>query len=177
MPITVGTLGQLRSVEQRKSDIIFSFESSELVLTPLLSNVIRHTWVPTHWRMYASGVTESHAVQRHFWPAGPTPSITETSETVHIRVGDVYIEARRDPFRLRYFSADGQLFLEEAAEGGLSWSYWDYTLRYRFAYEDHFYGLGQVNQLVDHVDLDQRGHQHEIWHQHPPHQQLFSRPC
>lgn len=168
MPITVGTLGQLRSVEQRKNDIIFSFESSELVLTPLLPNVIRHTWVPAHWRLYTSRGTESHAVHRHFWPAGPTPRITETPETVQIRVGDVYLEATREPFRLRYFSADGRLFLEEAAEGGLSWSYWDYALRYRLADDDHFYGMGQLDQLADHLDLDQRGHQHEIWHQHPP---------
>lgn len=53
MPIMVGILGRLRAVEQRDKGIIFSFESSDLVSTPLLPNVIRHTWRPTHWPLYA----------------------------------------------------------------------------------------------------------------------------
>src|SRR5258707_85525 len=56
MPITIGNLGRLASVSQRGRDIVFSFESSDLVLTPLLPNVIRHTWVPTHCRVYAGTV-------------------------------------------------------------------------------------------------------------------------
>ena len=71
MPITVGTLGRLRAVDQRGRDIVFSFESSDLVLTPLLPNVVRHTWVPTHWRLYTGRVTDSYAVPRRDWPAGP----------------------------------------------------------------------------------------------------------
>ena len=30
------------------------------------------------------------------------------------------------------------------------------------------YGMGQTDQLVDHLDLDHRGHQREIWNQHSP---------
>ena len=47
MPITVGTLGTLRSVTQRNREVVFAFESSELIVTAVLPNVIRHTWVPT----------------------------------------------------------------------------------------------------------------------------------
>ena len=50
MPITVGNLGRLHSVSRRGADVGFSFASSDLVLTPLLPNLVRHTWVPTHWR-------------------------------------------------------------------------------------------------------------------------------
>jgi alpha-glucosidase len=83
-------------------------------------------------------------------------------------MGELHIEATRDPFRLRYVAADGGAFLEEVDEGGLSWSYWDYALRYRLAVADHFYGMGQADQLVDHVDLDHRGHLREVWNQHSP---------
>jgi hypothetical protein len=58
MPITVGNLGRLGAVSQRGRDIVFSFESSDLVLTPLLPNLIRHTWVPTHWRLNTEKVAE-----------------------------------------------------------------------------------------------------------------------
>jgi alpha-glucosidase len=168
MPITAGTLGQLREVSQIARDIVFSFESSNLVLTPLLPNAVRHTWVPTHWRLYAEKVKESYAVPRRHWPAGPPAKIMESSDKVRVEVGDLLIEATRDPFHLRYCAADGKAFLEEDASGGLSWSYWDYALRYATAPDDHFYGMGQANQLEARVDLDHRGHIREVWNQHSP---------
>lgn len=168
MAITVGTLGRLHTVAQRDRNIVFSFESSELVLTPVLPNVIRHTWVPTHFRLHVEQVTDSYAVHRRHWPAGPAATITETPETVRVHTGELLIEATRDPFHLRYCAADGRPFLEEADRGGLSWSYWEYTLRYRLAAEDHFYGMGQADQLTDRVDLDHRGHLREVWNQHSP---------
>ena len=91
MPITVGTLGRLRAVDQRGRDIVFSFESSDLVLTPLLPNVVRHTWVPTHWRLYTGRVTDSYAVPRRDWPAGPAVTLTETPETVRVQLGELLI--------------------------------------------------------------------------------------
>ena len=169
MPITVGTLGRLRAVDQRGRDIVFSFESSDLVLTPLLPNVVRHTWVPTHWRLYTGRVTDSYAVPRRDWPAEPAVTLTETPETVRVQLGELLIEATRDPFQLRYAAAaDGRVFLQETEEGGLSWSYWEYALRYRLAAEDHFYGMGQANQLTERIDLDHRGHLREVWNQHSP---------
>jgi len=87
---------------------------------------------------------------------------------VRVHTGELLIEATRDPFHLRYCAADGRPFLEEADRGGLSWSYWEYTLRYRLAAEDHFYGMGQADQLTDRVDLDHRGHLREVWNQHSP---------
>jgi alpha-glucosidase len=168
MPITVGTLGQLRAVNQRGRDVVFSFESSDLFLTPILPNVVRHTWVPTHWRLYAARVTDSYAVNCSDRPTESVASITETFETVRVQMGELLIEATRDPFHLCYFTADGHLFLEEIDEGGLSWSYWEYTLRYRLAANDHFYGMGQANQLVERLDLDHRGHVREVWNQHSP---------
>src|SRR5258706_12727737 len=80
MPITVGTLGKLLSVAQRNRDVVFSFESSELVVTPVLPNVIRHTWEPTHWRLYTQRGFDTHAVQRRSWPTTSAPIITETSD-------------------------------------------------------------------------------------------------
>jgi len=168
MPITVGTLGRLREVSQLARDIVFSFESSNLVLTPLLPNAVRHTWVPTHWRLYAERVKGSYAVPRRHWPVGPPAKITESSDKVRVEVGDLLIEATRDPFHLRYCAADGNAFLDEDAQGGLSWSYWDYALRYALAPDDHFYSMGQVNQLEACVDLDHRGHIRDVWNQHSP---------
>src|SRR5215472_19254006 len=107
MSITVGSLGRLQQVSQRGADLVFSFESSDLVLTALQPNLIRHTWVPTHWRPYNEPVREAHAAAGRYWPAGPAPSVTETSNSVRIELGDFLIEASRDPFRLRYCSADG----------------------------------------------------------------------
>jgi alpha-glucosidase len=81
---------------------------------------------------------------------------------------NLIIEATRDPFHLRYCDANGRPFLEEIDEGGLMWSYWEYALRYRLDAADHFYGIGQVDQLAARVDLDHRGHLHEVWNQHSP---------
>jgi len=61
MPITVGNLGPLLAVSKCNADVVLSFESSDLVLTPLLPNLVRHTWVPTHWRLYAERMTEGCA--------------------------------------------------------------------------------------------------------------------
>src|SRR5215475_5998649 len=138
MPITVGPLGQLQTLRQRGGDLIFSFASSDLVLTPVLPNVIRHTWVPTHWRMVTSRVKDTCAVSRRLWPVASTVAITETPEVVQVQMGEIGIEATRDPFRLRYLAADGRPFLEEIDEGGLSWSYWEYALRYRLPADEHF---------------------------------------
>src|ERR1043166_7574229 len=113
MPITVGTLGRLRAVHQHGRDVVFSFESSELRLTPILPNVIRHTWVPTHWRLYAARVTDSYAVIRDDWPTGPVAAVSEPADTVRVQMGELLVEATRDPFHLRYFTADGRLLLEE----------------------------------------------------------------
>jgi len=161
-------LGKLHSVTQRNREVVFSFESSELIVTSVLPNVIRHTWVPTHWRLYTHRGFDTHAVQRRSWPATPAPSITETADTVRVQLGELCLEATREPFHLRYVAAHGNVFLEEVEEGGLSWSYWDYALRYRLVAADHFYGVGQADQLVDHLDLDHRGHQREVWNQHSP---------
>src|SRR5215470_7896539 len=158
MTITVGSLGRLQQVSQRGTDLVFSFESSDLVMSALLPNVIRHTWVPTHWRLYTEAVREAHAAVRRYWPAGPSPIIRETPDTVHVEMGEFSIEATRDPFHLRYSTADGLVLLEEIEQGGLSWSYWDYSLRYVLAPQDHFYGMGQADQLSGPIELDHRGH-------------------
>jgi len=168
MPITVGRLGRLRTVDQRGADVVFSFESSDLILTALSPNLIRHTWVPKHWRIYAARVTDGYAVRRRYWPANRSVTITETEEKVIVRMGDLIVEATREPFHLRYCNAAGEPFLEEAIEGGLSWSYWDYSLEYALSADDHFYGMGQADQLDNHVDLDHRGHVRDIWNQHSP---------
>jgi alpha-glucosidase (family GH31 glycosyl hydrolase) len=168
MPITVGRLGRLHKVSQRGNDLVFSFESSDLLLTPLLPNVIRHTWVPTHWRLYTESVKESHAAVRRYWPAGPQPIVLEGPDSIRVRMGDFHIEATREPFHLRYCSADDSPLLEEIEQGGLSWSYWDYELRYKLAAQDHFYGMGQADQLAGPLELDHRGHRREVWNQHSP---------
>jgi alpha-glucosidase len=168
MPITVGTLGPLLAVSKRKADVVLSFESSDLVLTPLLPNLVRHTWVPTHWRLYTERMMEGCAVRRREWPAAPDVKIVGSADSVSIRTGELVVEATRDPFHLRYSTSDGQVFLEETKAGGLSWSYWDYALTYALKPEDHFYGMGQTDQLADRVDLDHRGKVREIWNQHSP---------
>jgi len=168
MTITVGRLGRLLNVIQRGADLVFSFESSNLVMTALLPNLIRHTWVPTHWRLYTESVKEAHAAARRYWPAGPTPIVRESSDKIWVEVGDFLIEASREPFRLRYCNGDGRPVLEEIEQGGLSWSYWDYSLRYVLSPDDHFYGMGQADQLSGPVDLDHRGRLHEVWNHHSP---------
>jgi alpha-glucosidase len=168
MTITVGSLGRLQHVSRRGADLVFSFESSDLVLTAVLPNVLRHTWVPTHWRLYTEPMREAHATARRFWPAGPLPVVKEMSDMIRVEVGDFLIEATRDPFHLRYCSADGRPVLEELEQGGLSWSYWDYALRYVLSPEDHFYGMGQADQLLGSVDLDHRGQTRDVWNQHSP---------
>src|SRR5262245_17279405 len=95
MPITVGTLGKLHSVTQRNREVVFSFESSELIVTAVLPNVIRHTWVPTHWRLYTHRGFDTHAVQRRSWPATPVPILTETAATVRVQLGELCLEATR----------------------------------------------------------------------------------
>src|SRR5438270_12207946 len=120
MTITVGSLGRLQQVTQRGADLIFSFESSDLVLSAVLPNVVRHTWVPTNWRLYTEPVKETHAAARRFWPARPSPIIRERPDKVSVEVGDFLIEATRDPFHLRYCTADGHPMLEEVEPGGLS---------------------------------------------------------
>src|SRR5690348_15787147 len=168
MSITVGSLGRLQNVSQRGADLVFSFESSDLVITALLPNVLRHTWVPTHWRLYTESVNAAYAAARRYWPARPAAPIREEPGKVCIEVGDFLLEATRDPFRLRYCTIDGRPVLEELAQGGLSWSYWDYSLSYVLAPQDHFYGMGQVDQLAGPIDLDHRGHRREVWNQHSP---------
>ena len=167
MPITAGSLGRLQNVIRRGADVVFSFESSDLVLRPLMPNVIRHTWMPKHWRIYAERVEGSYAVARRFWPAGPDITIEEQASTIRVSFGEIVVEATRDPFHLRYYG-DNRCFLEETTQGGLSWNYWDYRLCYMLAPEDHFYGIGQPDQTAGPVDLDQRGHLWEIWNQHTP---------
>ena len=154
-------------MSRQAADIIFSFESSDLVLTPILPNVVRHTWVPRHWRLFTQKVKRGYAVRRTQWPSIDV-EVAATPEIVRIRFADLVIEATRDPFHLRYATSGGRTLLEEDPGGGLSWSYWDYELRYRLAPEDHFYGMGQPDQLAESVDLDQRGHLLEVWNRHYP---------
>jgi alpha-glucosidase (family GH31 glycosyl hydrolase) len=168
VPITSGRLGQLRGVSRRGADIVFSFESSDLMLTPLGPSIIRHTWVPTHWRLHKQPPAQSHAVVRTEWPAAEFGDVEQGSDTVRVRCADLVIEASRDPFHLRYSKSGGKILLEEDPAGGLSWSYWQYALQYRLGADDHFYGMGQPDQLVAELGLDHRGRRHEIWNQHTP---------
>ncbi len=159
--------GGSKTVSRRGADVVFNFESSDLVLTPLMPNVIRHCWVPTHWRLHTQAPGAGHAVARTDWPE-VAAEVSETSDAVRVRTADIVVEAARDPFRLRYHASDGRTLLEEVAKGGLSWSYWDYTLRYQLGAEDHFYGTGQPDQHVDRIGLDHRGRLLEIWNRHSP---------
>src|SRR5258708_19543096 len=113
MPITVGRLGRLRAVDQRGAAVIFSFESSDLILTALSPNLIRHTWVPKHWRIYAAHVTDGYAVRRRYWPTNRSVTITDTDEKIIVRMGDLIVEATREPFHLRYSTPPCHPFLEE----------------------------------------------------------------
>jgi len=167
VPITSGRLGRLQRVSRRGADAVFSFESSDLVLTPLGSNVVRHGWIPTHWRLHKQPPERGHAVIREDWP-NASFEIIESDTSVSLRCPGLVIEASRDPFHLRYLTGDGRALLEEVEEGGLSWSYWEYELRYQLGAHDHFYGMGQPDQLEGVLGLDHRGHRREIWNQHTP---------
>ncbi|HLH77300.1 MAG TPA: TIM-barrel domain-containing protein [Candidatus Binataceae bacterium] len=163
------TLGRLKRVTSDGNEVVFGFDSSELILTPVLPTALRHTWLPGHWRLYTQPPSEQGcAVAQRRWPGAPQVAVREQAELVEVRAGEFLIEARRDPFRLRYLNLDGQPLLEEAEPGGLSWSYWEYTLSYQLATEEHFYGMGQPSQLDARVDLDHRGHRREIWNRHSP---------
>jgi alpha-glucosidase len=118
--------------------------------------------------MVTSQAKDTYAVARRSWPVAPAIVVNETPEVVRVQMGEIVIEATRNPFHLRYLTAEGRPFLEEVDEGGLTWSYWEYTLRYRLAADEHFYGMGQANQLAEHIDLDHRGHIREVWNQHSP---------
>jgi len=169
------TLGCLRQVTTDGGAVVFSFDSSQLILTPVLPAALRHTWVPGHWRLYVQPPSaQGCAVTQRQWPEAPRVTVRERAELVEVRAGEFLIEARRDPFRLRYLDRGGRPLLEEVEPGGLSWSYWEYCLRYQLAAEDHFYGMGQPSQLAARVDLDHRGHRREIWNRHsPPAESIF----
>jgi len=168
VPITSGRLGRLAAASRRGADLVFSFESSDLVLTPLGPNIIRHTWVPTHWRLHKPPPAQAQAAVGTQMPAAQFSELAESRDRVSVRCADLVVEAARDPFRLRYCTAGGSVLLEEAAQGGLSWSYWEYELRYQMTAEDHFYGLGQPDQLAPDLGVDHRGCRREIWNQHTP---------
>ncbi len=167
MSITSGRLGRLRGVSRRGSDLVFSFDGSDLALTPLGPNIIRHTWLPTHWRLHKKAPQEAYAVIRTRWPPAEFTDLAASGDGIRVRCADLTIEAARDPFHLRY-SSGGTVLLEEVAQGGLSWSYWEYALRYRLDAADHFYGLGQPDQAAERLGLDHRGHRRDIWHEHTP---------
>jgi alpha-glucosidase len=167
MPITAGTLGELRDVRLERAQAVFLFDSSRLVLEPVLPNAIRHTWIPAHWRLYTQPFANAYAVPERVWPASAV-QMEQDAGCVRVHAGAITIEAERNPFRLRYLDEAGRPLLEEVEGGGLSWSYWEYALRYRLDEQEHFYGLGQPDQTGARVELDHRGSRHEIFNRHLP---------
>jgi len=63
--------------------------------------------------------TESSMVTRPapLLAADRSVTITETAEKIIVRMGELLVEATRDPFHLRYCASDGKPFLEEAIDG------------------------------------------------------------
>jgi hypothetical protein len=49
-----------------------------------------------------------------FWPADRAVTITETAEKIIVRMGDLLVEATRNPFHLRYCASDGEPFLDDS---------------------------------------------------------------
>ena len=167
MPITSGRLGRLQTVSRRGADVVFNFESSDLVLTPAVPNVIRHSWVPTS--LAASHSKRARIRGPSHSMAGIDLEVAETPDVVRIRCADLVIEATRDPFHLRYASAGGRVLLEEDAGGGLSWSYWDYDAALP-ASAPKITSTAWASPINwrRRVDLDHRGHLLEMWNRHSP---------
>lgn len=132
---------------------------------------------------FVESIKTTSVVQKPGWNVKVSVE-RETPGAPHlvIRLGRIVVHVTRAPFRLEYFdggldggpggrlggSPDQRPFLSEKTSGGLRWDGWKFSLNFALGEDEHFYGLGQGDQLKGRVNLDHRGSCVHIWNQHNP---------
>ncbi|MCD6290639.1 MAG: DUF4968 domain-containing protein [Anaerolineae bacterium] len=111
------------------------------------------------------GPDESWAVIRHDWPATPV-SIGETNRTIILSTGKLRLEIGKQPLRLRFYDARGELLAADETRRGMGWQDGAPIAYFTLLDDEHILGLGEKVG-----PLDKRGHKWEMWNTdaHPRH--------
>jgi alpha-glucosidase len=151
------TLGVIKSAEHDGQGYVFACENGRVRITVVDAGVLRVEAVRTGEQFY----TPSELLR-----GDGCAELENAGDRYVVRCDSTVVEALKDPFALRFITADGKTGLETLPDGGFELQGRHYALRFRLE-DDSFYGLGEPDQRGRELQLDLRGFSYPVWNLHP----------
>src|SRR5438128_5721723 len=139
------------------SSLTFRDARSIVSVTAVTSDIIRVRFSPTR----ELGRDHSYAVLPLPAAAAPTISVDRTQSV--LATATLRVTAHHAPFRLAFSDAAGEVLDEDDGAQGMAWSGTMTRVFKRLRADEHVYGLGEKNGMLDKRGRQQGGYTYTMW--------------
>ena len=152
------TVGPMQPAGRSASSLTFRDSRSIVSVTAVTSDIIRVRFSPTR----ELGRDHSYAVV----PVTATdeaPAIAADRDRSVLTTRSLRVTMRHSPFRISIADAAGDVLDEDDAAQGIAWSGTMTRAYKRLRSDEHVYGLGEKNGLLDKRGRQQGGYSYTMW--------------
>ena len=152
------TVGPMQPAGRSPSSLTFRDSRSIVSVTAVTADIIRVRFSPTR----DLGRDHSYAVVPV--PAGDeAPTISADRDRTVLTTRSLRVTMRHSPFRVSIADAAGDVLDEDDAAQGIAWSGTMTRAYKRLRVDEHVYGLGEKNGLLDKRGRQQGGYSYTMW--------------
>ena len=152
------TVGPMQPAGRSPSSLTFRDSRSIVSVTAVTADIIRVRFSPTR----DLGRDHSYAVVAV--PAGDeAPTMSADRDRTVLTTRSLRVTMRHSPFRVSIADAAGDVLDEDDAAQGIAWSGTMTRAYKRLRVDEHVYGLGEKNGLLDKRGRQQGGYSYTMW--------------
>jgi alpha-glucosidase len=151
------TVGAMQPAGRSPAALTFRDARSIVSVTAVTSDIIRVRFSPTR----ELGRDHSYAVLPLPPAAAPSISVDRTQSV--LATATLRVTAHHAPFRLAFSDAAGEVLDEDDGAQGMAWSGTMTRVFKRLRADEHVYGLGEKNGMLDKRGRQQGGYTYTMW--------------
>ena len=152
------TVGPMQPAGRSSSSLTFRDHRSIVSVTAVTSDIIRIRFSPTR----ELGRDHSYAVIP-LPAAGEAPTVSADRDRTVLTTRSLRVTMRHSPFRISIADAAGDVLDEDDAAQGIAWSGTMTRAYKRLRADEHVYGLGEKNGVLDKRGRQQGGYSYTMW--------------
>jgi alpha-glucosidase len=151
------SIGAMRPAGRSSATLTFRDSASIITISAITPDIIRVRFSPTK----ELGRDQSYAVLP--LTSSTTPVITVDRSRSVLSTSSLRVTAEHSPFRLTFADATGDVLDEDDRAQGIAWSGTMTRVIKRLRVDEHVYGLGEKNGMLDKRGRQQGGYAYAMW--------------
>ena len=152
------TVGAMQAAGRTSSSLTFRDGRSIVSVAAVTADIIRVRFSPTR----EFGRDHSYAVLA-LPAAGAAPAVSTDPDRTVLTTASLRVTARHSPFRVSIADTAGDVLDEDDGAQGIAWSGARTRVYKRLRIDEHVYGLGEKNGLLDKRGRQQGGYSYTMW--------------